>query len=163
MHQEGRDEIAIMLDAARVEGEALVERAREQGRAMIEQAQEARRRILADMAQRRRAVTLQIEQFRAARDELAAAVLGVRDTVDRVVGDLVRADDDARAAAADVARRQPSDMPNSALNAEVDRAIANLEGTAGVVFDVEDAGSSAPPSAIGGHRSAPPRRRRCSG
>ncbi|HEX4082006.1 MAG TPA: DivIVA domain-containing protein [Acidimicrobiales bacterium] len=137
MHQDARQEIAVMLDAARLEGEALVERTREQGRAMIEQAQDARRRILADMARRRRAVTLQIEQFRAARDELAAAVLGVRDTVDRVVGDLVRADDDARAAASDVARRQPSDLPASALTADVDRAVADLEGAAGAIFDVE--------------------------
>jgi DivIVA domain-containing protein len=137
MHQDARQEVAVMLDAARLEGEALVERTREQGRAMIEQAQDARRRILADMARRRRAVTLQIEQFRAARDELAAAVLGVRDTVDRVVGDLVRADDDARAAATDVARRQPSDLPASALTADVDQAVADLEGAAGAIFDVE--------------------------
>ena len=137
MHQDTRQEVAVMLDAARLEGEALVERTREQGRAMIEQAQDARRRILADMARRRRAVTLQIEQFRAARDELAAAVLGVRDTVDRVVGDLVRADDDARAAATDVARRQPGDLPAGALTADVDQAVADLEGAAGAIFDVE--------------------------
>jgi DivIVA domain-containing protein len=140
MHQDARQEIAVMLDAARLEGEALVERTREQGRAMIEQAQDARRRILADMARRRRAVTLQIEQFRAARDELAAAVLGVRDSVDRVVGDLVRADDDARAAATDVARRQPTDLPASELTADVDRAVADLEGAAGAIYDVEGLG-----------------------
>jgi DivIVA domain-containing protein len=137
VQHETRQDVAVMLDAARAEGEALVERAREQGRAMIEQAHGARRRILADMAQRRRAVILQIEQFRAARDELAGAVLGVRDSVDRVVGDLVRADDDARAAAADVARRQPDGVPDAALAADVDQAVADLEKAAGAVFDVE--------------------------
>ncbi|HEX3947105.1 MAG TPA: DivIVA domain-containing protein [Acidimicrobiales bacterium] len=140
VHQQTSQEAAATLDAARAEGEALVERARQQGRAMIDQAQEARRRILADMAQRRRAVTLQIEQFRAARDELAAAVLGVRDSVDRVVGDLVRADDDARAAAAELARRQPTEVPEGALTVEVERAVADLEATAGGIFDVEDLG-----------------------
>ena len=147
VQQQARQEVATMLDAARAEGEALVERARLQGRGMIDQAQDARRRVLADMAQRRRAVTLQIEQFRAARDELAAAVLGLRDTVDRAAGDLVRADDDARAAAADVARRQQTDVPDTALAAEVDRAVADL-AAAGAVFDIDDFGPfpAAPPA-----------------
>ena len=140
VHQQTRQEATALLEASRIEGEALVERAREQGRAMVEQAQEARRRVLADMAQRRRAITLQIEQFRAARDELAAAVLGVRDSVDRVVGDLVRADDDARAAAADVARRQPVGVAEGAVAAEVERAVVELDTSAGGIFDAEDAG-----------------------
>ena len=148
VQQEAGQQVATRLDAARAEGEALVERARQQGRAMIDQAQDARRRVLADMAQRRRAITLQIEQFRAARDELAAAVLGLRDNVDRVVGDLVRADDDARAAAADVARRQPTDMTDTVVAAEVNRAVADLDA-AGPVFDADEFGPPsmpAPPS-----------------
>jgi len=111
VHQQAREEAVASVEAARAEGEALVARAREQCQAMLEEAQETRHRVLTDMAQRRRAMTLQIEQFRAARDELAASVLGVRDSVDRIVGDLARADDEARAAAADVARRQPLERP----------------------------------------------------
>jgi DivIVA domain-containing protein len=116
-----------ILQAAGVEGEAVVARARKQGTAMVEQAQEARRRVLADMAQRRHAMTVQIEQFRAARDELAASVQGVRQAVDRIVDDLDRADDSARAAAADVARRQPARATDDEVAAEVERVTAELE------------------------------------
>ena len=82
----------------------------------MEEAHAARKRVLTDLAQRRRLLDLQIEQLRAARDELAGSVLSVRDQAERLAGDLVRADDDARAAAADVARRSPPiavdpDMP----------------------------------------------------
>jgi DivIVA domain-containing protein len=83
----------------RAEGEELLERARAQGRNVLMKVQEARREVLADLAQRRRALHLQIEQFRAARDELAATVLGVRDSVDTIVTDLAQAEDRARAAA----------------------------------------------------------------
>ena len=82
---------------------------------MLEQAQAARKRVLGDMAQRRHAMHIQIEQFRAARDQLAAAVVGVRESVDRIVEDLARADDQAREAAARVARRPP---PTPELGAE---------------------------------------------
>lgn len=121
-----------ILRAAGLEGEAVVAGAREQGAAMIEQAQEARRRVLADMAQRRHAMTVQIEQFRAARDELAASVQGVRQAVDRIVEDLDHADDSARAAAADVARRQPARVSDDEVAAEVERVTAELEADAGL-------------------------------
>lgn len=88
---------------ARRNAEELVERARAQGRSVLVKVQEARREVLADLAQRRRALHLQIEQFRAARDELAATVMGVRDAVDTIVSDLAQADDRARAAATAVA------------------------------------------------------------
>jgi hypothetical protein len=45
---------------------------------------------------------IQIEQLRAARDEMAASVHGVRDRVDGILAHLDRTDDDARAAAAAV-------------------------------------------------------------
>jgi DivIVA domain-containing protein len=97
-----------LIAQARADGETLVGRAREQGRAMIEQAQEARAAVLAEMNQRRRTMHLQIEQLRAARDELARSVLGVRDTVDRLTAELSSSDAQARAAAEEVARRQPT-------------------------------------------------------
>ena len=96
---------------------------------MIEQAQDTRRRVLVDMAHRRRVMTLQIEQFRAARDELAAAVSGVRDSVDAVLEDLARADDSARAAAAEVARRQPAEPTTAEIMAEVEDVEAALDVT----------------------------------
>ncbi len=89
---------------ARAEADRLVAQARSRGLRMLEQAKEERRRVLTDLSHRRRAVMVQIEQFRAARDELATAVLGVRDTFDTIVDNLERADEDARAAAAQVAR-----------------------------------------------------------
>ena len=61
--------------------------------------------MLTETAQRRRVLLIQIEQLRAARDQLARTVIGVRGTVDDIVSGLARADDDARAAAAAVAER----------------------------------------------------------
>ena len=101
------------VDAARIEGDEVLARSREQGRALVERAQLARREVLADLAQRRRELHMQIEQLRAARDELTAIVRGVRGSVDGIVADLVRADDDARAAAAAVARRPPPSWTRS--------------------------------------------------
>jgi hypothetical protein len=75
---------------------------------MVEQAQEARRRVLEDMDRRRRRMHVQIEQLRAARDELAAAIVGVRNAVDRITDELSHSDEDARLAAMEVARRQPT-------------------------------------------------------
>ena len=66
-------EAAAVGGAARCRAAARPRPATE-GRDMLEQAQEARRRVLADMAQRRQALHIQIEQFRAARDQLAATV-----------------------------------------------------------------------------------------
>jgi len=124
---ETNQQTAEKLAAARADGAALLEQAREQGRTMIEQAQAARRQVLTDMAHRRRQMTVQIDQFRAARDELAASVLGVRDSVDRVVDDLSRADDAARASAADVARRQPVEPGDDELFAEAEVVVAGLD------------------------------------
>ena len=100
--QEARVESERILADAMAEGEAVIARAKDEGRALLEQVQEARRRVLADLASRRRALGIQIEQLRAARDEMAASVLGVRDKVDGILGHLERTDDEARAAAAAV-------------------------------------------------------------
>jgi hypothetical protein len=70
---------------AMADGEAVIARAKDEGRALLEQVQEARRRVLADLASRRRALGIQIEQLRAARDEMAASVHGVRDRVDGIL------------------------------------------------------------------------------
>jgi len=134
VHEQAREEAAVSVEVARAEGEALVTRAREQCQAMLDEAQETRHRVLTDMAQRRRAMTLQIEQFRAARDELAASVLGVRDSVDRIVGDLARADDEARAAAADVARRRPVEQPGAEQADQAPVAWAELADQAPVTW-----------------------------
>ncbi len=114
---------AELVDAARIEGDEVLARSREQGRALVERAQLARREVLADLAQRRRELHMQIEQLRAARDELTAIVRGVRGSVDGIVADLVRADDDARAAAAAVARRPPPELDE--IDEEIDDGIVD--------------------------------------
>jgi len=126
LRHQAREEASAVLETARVEGEAVVDRAREHGRAMLDQAQEARRRVLADLAHRRRLVTEQIELFRAARDEIAASVVGVRRSLDRIVEDLSHAEDSARASAAGAARPRGPDVPESVLVEEGERAIAEL-------------------------------------
>jgi cell division septum initiation protein DivIVA len=101
--QEARVESERIVHDAVAEGEAVIERAKDEGRTLLEQVQEARRRVLADLASRRRALGIQIEQLRAARDEMAASVHGVRDRVDGILSHLDRTDEEARAAAAAVA------------------------------------------------------------
>ncbi len=100
--QEARVDSERIITEAVEQAEAVIARAKDEGRALLEQVQEARRRVLADLASRRRALGIQIEQLRAARDEMAASVLGVRDKVDGILGHLDRTDDEARAAAAAV-------------------------------------------------------------
>ncbi|MGA2932927.1 MAG: DivIVA domain-containing protein [Acidimicrobiales bacterium] len=97
--QEARVDSERILAEAVADGEAVIARAKDEGRALLEQVQEARRRVLADLASRRRALGIQIEQLRAARDEMAASVLGVRDKVDGILAHLERTDEEARAAA----------------------------------------------------------------
>jgi DivIVA domain-containing protein len=96
---EARAERDRILAQAAAEGDAVVTKAKEEGRALLEQVQEARRRVLADLAARRRQMGVQIEQLRAARDEMATSVHSVRDKVDAILVQLQRTDDEARAAA----------------------------------------------------------------
>lgn len=139
VRQQALDEAAAIVETARLEAEAIGERAREHGRAMLDQAQEARRRVLADMAQRRRAITDQIEQFRAARDEIAASVIGVRHSVDRIVDDLRRADDAARSAAAAAAQHGPRSADEQLLVEEAEQAASDIGAPTGA--DARDAAS----------------------
>ncbi len=97
--QEARVDSERIVGDALAEGEAIIARAKDEGRALLEQVQEARRRVLADLASRRRGLGIQIEQLRAARDEMAASVHGVRDRVDGILAHLDRTDEEARAAA----------------------------------------------------------------
>jgi DivIVA domain-containing protein len=155
-------EVAALLEAARAECEELLAQARQQGRALVERAQLARREVLADLAKRRRFLHSQIDQYRAARDELATAVLGVRSSVDAIVTDLAHADDDARAAAADVARRSMSDLAGIDTE-ELERAEpAGATGSEGVavlaevVFVSDGAGDGVNGTGIGVHDAAEP-------
>jgi DivIVA domain-containing protein len=100
--QEARVDSERIIAEAVAQAEEVIARAKDEGRALLEQVQEARRRVLADLASRRRALGIQIEQLRAARDEMAASVLGVREKVDGILGHLDRTDEEARAAAAAV-------------------------------------------------------------
>ena len=101
--QEARVESERIVAEAIAAGEAIITRAKDEGRALLDQVQEARRRVLADLAARRRGLGIQIEQLRAARDEMAASVHGVRDRVDGILAHLDRTDEEARAAAQGVA------------------------------------------------------------
>jgi DivIVA domain-containing protein len=101
--QEARVESERILAEAVAAGEAIIARAKDEGRALLDQVQEARRRVLADLAARRRGLGIQIEQLRAARDEMTASVHGVRDRVDGILSHLDRTDEEARAAAQSVA------------------------------------------------------------
>ena len=139
-----------IIGQAQADGETLVARAREQGRSMIDQAQEARNRVLADMNARRRMMHLQIEQLRAARDELARSIIGVRETIDQLTDDISQSDEAARAAAQEVARRQPtpeelSDDAGGPFVA-VDPALKGSESEEGVLAD--DSGLEAPESQV---------------
>jgi DivIVA domain-containing protein len=113
--QEARGESERIIAEAMTAREDIVTRAKDEGRALLDQVQEARRRVLADLASRRRALGIQIEQLRAARDEMAASVHGVRDRVDGILVHLDRTDEEARAAAQGVAdqfRLGTAEMPH---------------------------------------------------
>jgi DivIVA domain-containing protein len=97
--KDARDEVERIRRDALDKGDDVIAHAKEEGRALLEQVQEARRRVLGDLATRRRTLSMQIEQLRAARDEMAAAVQGVRDSVDGILDHLAHTDDNARAAA----------------------------------------------------------------
>ena len=101
--QEARVESERIIAEAIAAGEAIITRAKDEGRALLDQVQEARRRVLADLAARRRGLGIQIEQLRAARDEMAASVHGVHERVDGILAQLDRTDEEARAAAQGVA------------------------------------------------------------
>jgi DivIVA domain-containing protein len=134
--QEARVDSERILSDAVNEGEEVIARAKDEGRALLEQVQEARRRVLADLAGRRRTLGMQIEALRAARDEMAASVQGVRDRVDGILAQLDRTDEKARAAAmavSDQFRLQgPAEGPHDeeALESAVGEAMDGVMGDA---------------------------------
>ncbi len=97
-----------LIDSAKLNGEALIDRAREQGRAIVEQSNEARRNVLNDLAIKRKALHLQIEQLRAARDSLSAAVSTLRDQIELALSDIGASDEVARNAALEALRLRPA-------------------------------------------------------
>ena len=112
---EARVESERIIAEAIAAGEVIITRGKDEGRVLLDQVQEARRRVLADLASRRRVLGIQIEQLRAARDEMAASVHGVRDRVDGILAHLDRTDEEARAAAQGVAdqfRLGTAEMPH---------------------------------------------------
>lgn len=101
-----------LIDSAKVNGEALVDRAMEQGRAIVDQANEARKTVLNDLAVKRKALHIQIDQLRAARDNLTQFVSSIQDQVEEVLAGLHNSDEVARAAALEALRlRPPSPEP----------------------------------------------------
>jgi DivIVA domain-containing protein len=141
--QEARAEGDQIRGEARADADEVIARAKEEGRALLEQVQDARKRILSDLASRRRALSMQIEQLRAARDEMAAAVSGARDSVDTILRDLERVDDDARAAA--LAAGDQARIHGTSEVSEEERALAgsSVEDPPTAETDMS-AGGSAP-------------------
>ena len=122
--QEARQEVEKIRTDAVAAGEAVIASAKEEGRALLEQVQEARKRVIGDLATRRKALSIQIEQLRAARDEMAAAVQGVRFAIDDILSQMERSDDAARAAAVaagDLARlHMPRELPDVEESADAE-------------------------------------------
>ncbi len=151
VEQEARGEGARILDQAATEADEVIASAKEEGRALLEQVHEARRRILADLTARRRALGMQIEKLRAARDEMAGTVQGVRNKVDDILGQLERTDDAARAAAATAgdqmrmsgALDEPPDDASAASAGEIPAAEATEAERVGAQPAVEN-GVNAP-------------------
>lgn len=100
------EEVAQLLAAAREEAESLVAQARIEGRELLEQAEEVRQRTLADGANRGREIQRQVDQFRNARDQIAAAMIVARDSADQIIGRLAQVHDGTRTTAASIPERE---------------------------------------------------------
>jgi cell division septum initiation protein DivIVA len=148
--QEAREDSERILADGVSQGEAVIALAKDEGRALLEQVQEARRRVLADLASRRRALGIQIEQLRAARDEMTAAVHGVRDRVDGILANLDRTDEEARAAAVAVGEHYRLHGGEPEAAGEADEALeAGASGLgAEPVGNVVGDASDGPPTAL---------------
>ncbi|HXW35772.1 MAG TPA: DivIVA domain-containing protein [Acidimicrobiales bacterium] len=99
VRRRAQEEVVAKLEGVRLETEAMVAQARAECRAMVQEAQELRTRVLADLTKRRRILHSQIEQLRAGREKLAQAIGETRTSVNRIVEDVFRAEDEARLAA----------------------------------------------------------------
>jgi DivIVA domain-containing protein len=147
VEQEARGEGERILGQAATDADEVIASAKEEGRALLEQVQEARRRILADLTARRRVLGTQIEKLRAARDEMAGTVHGVRHKVDEILGELDRTDDAARAAAAAAGDQMRLHGASEELQDEAEESAAQT--TAGGASGVE-AGAGAQSAAEAG-------------
>ncbi len=123
--QESLQEVERIRADAVAAGEAVIASAKEEGRALLEQVQEARKRVIADLATRRKALSIQIEQLRAARDEMAASVQGVRFSIDEILSQMEHSDDAARAAALAAGDQARLHTPREATD---DEATGGAEG-----------------------------------
>ncbi len=132
---------------AKADGETLVARAREQARQVLEAAQVNREQVLSDMNVRRRAMFLQLEQLRAARDEIAKVVGSVGESVGRLVEGIMSSDEAARLAAQEVLRRQPTppefeDLSAASPTAEVAHEVEpERDRAAAVVAEAQEQAS----------------------
>jgi DivIVA domain-containing protein len=140
--QEARDAVARIHSDAVARGEEVVARAKDEGRALLEQVHEARRRVLSDLAGRRRALSIQVEQLRAARDEMAATVAGVRDTVDVILGHLANSDDNARAAALAAGDQARLHLPAEPLDEDLGPVAGGEAGDSAAGDDAELGGAA---------------------
>ena len=106
--QEARVESERIIAEAVAAGEAIITRAKDEGRVLLDQVQEADAGSWPTWRRRRRSLGIQIEQLRAARDEMAASVHGVRERVDGILGQLDRTDEEAG--------RRPRAWPTSSVS-----------------------------------------------
>ncbi len=100
-----RAEAASELGGARQSSDAMVGGAREECRDMVREAQELRARTLSDLARRRRILHTQVEQLRAGRVSLTEAIDAARHQIDRIHDELRKAENDARTAAENAAKK----------------------------------------------------------
>lgn len=124
LERDARDAAERLVASGKLNGEALIEHAQEQARSIVELGKEARRQVLNDMAVKRKALHLQIEQLRTARDTIATFILGVREQMDGVLGNIQGSDEAAKVAALDALRRA---IPIPDLSEEEALARATLE------------------------------------
>lgn len=108
-------EVARVLDEARRTAEDIVERTKAECRSMLEQARDARRRMLDDLAARRRDLHGQIEQLRAAKDALSGIFADAAGAVADVQARLQASEEEAQAAAGEVARRLHGEAGEGAM------------------------------------------------
>ena len=105
LERDAREAAERLVASGKLNGEALIAHAQEQARSIVELGKEARRQVLNDMAVKRKALHMQIEQLRTARDTIATFILGVREQMDGVLGNIQGSDEAAKIAALEALRR----------------------------------------------------------
>jgi hypothetical protein len=124
LERDAREAAERLVASGKLNGEALIAHAQEQARSIVELGKEARRQVLNDMAVKRKALHMQIEQLRTARDTIATFILGVRDQMDGVLGNIQGSDEAAKIAALEALRRA---VPIQDLTEEEALANATLQ------------------------------------